>query len=98
MEVDQPASGLSILTMTSISGDAMGMKSNGASMNFPDYDMKHQLFKDTQAENFTMDSLIKRIILCAVYIREVKTYIRISFSPHHRHRDEIIQVLQKLAA
>ena len=53
----------------------MGMKSNDASMNFPDYDMKHQLFKDTQAENFTMDSLIKRIILSAVNIREVKTYI-----------------------
>jgi hypothetical protein len=62
------------------------------------YDMKHHQFKDTQVENFTMESLIKRIMLSAVHIREVKTYIRISFSPHHRHRDEIIQVLQKLAA
>ena len=92
MEVSQPASGLLILTMTSISSDAMGLKSNGTSMNFPDNDMKHQLFKDTQVENFTMASLIKRIMISVVYIWEVKTYIRISFLTRHRHRDEIIQV------
>ncbi len=28
----------------------------------------------------------KHIMLSAVYIREKKTYIRISFSPNHRHR------------
>lgn len=49
------------------------------------YRMKHTFFKGTQVESFTMDSLIKRIMLSAVYITEKKTYIRISFSPHHRH-------------
>jgi hypothetical protein len=60
--------------------------------------MKHGLFKGTLIESFTMDSLIKRIMLSAVYIREGKTFIKISFSPHHRHKNELVHVLQNLVA
>ena len=60
--------------------------------------MKHTLFKDTEVERFTMDSLIKRIMLSAVHIVEKKTYIKISFSPHHRHLEEIATALSKMAA
>jgi hypothetical protein len=45
-----------------------------------------------------MDSLIKRIMLSAVYIVEKKTYIKISFSPHHRHREELEIALISMAA
>lgn len=62
------------------------------------YNMKHCLFAGTEIEKFTMDSLIKRIMLSAVYIVEKKTFIRISFSPNHRHREELAVALQRLAA
>ena len=60
--------------------------------------MKHTAFKGTEVERFTMDSLIKRIMLSAVHIIEKKTYIRISFSPHHRHREELEAALTRMAA
>ena len=62
------------------------------------YRMKHTFFKGTQVESFTMDSLIKRIMLSAVYITEKKTYIRISFSPHLRHLEEMMNALARIAA
>ena len=60
--------------------------------------MKHTVFRGTEVERFTMDSLIKRIMLSAVYIVEKKTYIKISFSPHHRHREELETALTRMAA
>ena len=60
--------------------------------------MKHTLFKGTDVEHFTMDSLMKRIMLSAVYIVEKKTYIKISFSPHHRHLEEMVNALSRMAA
>ncbi len=60
--------------------------------------MKHTVFKNTQVECFTMDSLIKRIMLSAVYIVEKKTYIKISFSPHHRHLEDMMTALSRMAA
>jgi hypothetical protein len=45
-----------------------------------------------------MDSFIKRIMLSAVYIVEKKTFIHVSFSPHHRHLEELTVVLERLAA
>lgn len=60
--------------------------------------LKTETFKDTEIETFTMDSLIKRIMLSAVFIREKKTFISFSFSPSHRHRDEITVALKRLAA
>ena len=60
--------------------------------------MKHTVFKDTQVERLTMDSLIKRIMLSAVYIAEKKTFIRVSFSPHHRYLGEITEALRRMAA
>ena len=60
--------------------------------------MKHTLFKGTEVERFTMDSLMKRIMLSAVYIVEKKTYIKISFSPHHRHLAEMATALSRMAA
>ena len=62
------------------------------------HEMKHTLFKDTVVEGFTMDSFIKRVMLSAVYIVEKKTFIRISFSPHHRHLEELTMALARLAA
>lgn len=62
------------------------------------HSMKHKLFAGTVVENFTMDSLIKRIMLSAVHIIEKKTFIKVSFSPHHRHREEIRTALSRLAA
>ena len=59
--------------------------------------IKHTLFKDTQVERFTMNSLIKRIMLSAVYITEKKTFIGISFSPHHRHLKEMMTALKRIA-
>ena len=60
--------------------------------------IKHTVFKGTEMEHFTMDSLIKRIMLSAVNIVEKKTYIKISFSPHHRHRQELETALIRMAA
>lgn len=62
------------------------------------HEMKHTLFKDTVVEGFTMDSFIKRVMLSAMYIVEKKTFIRISFSPHHRHLEELTMALARLAA
>jgi len=45
-----------------------------------------------------MDSFIKRIMLSAVYIVEKKTFIHVSFSPHHRHLEELAVALERLAA
>lgn len=59
--------------------------------------IKHTIFKDTQVERFTMNSLIKRIMLSAVYITEKKTFIEISFSPHHRHPEEMMTALRRMA-
>lgn len=61
------------------------------------YRMKKNLFKDTAVAGFTMDSFIKRIMLSAVYIVEKKTFVRISFSPKHRHRLELERALAKTA-
>jgi hypothetical protein len=60
--------------------------------------MKHTVFKGTEVERFNMDSIIKRIMLSAVHIVEKKTYIKISFSPHHRHREELEKALTRMAA
>ena len=60
--------------------------------------MKHTVFKGTEVERFNMDSIIKRIMLSAVHIVEKKTYIKISFSPHHRHREELETALTRMAA
>lgn len=60
--------------------------------------MKHELFNGTAIESFTMDSFIKRIMLSAVYIVEKKTFIHVSFSPHHRLLEELTVVLERLAA
>ena len=60
--------------------------------------MKHTAFNGTEVERFTMDSIIKRIMLSAVHIVEKKTYIKISFSPHHRHREELEAALTRMAA
>ena len=60
--------------------------------------MKHELFNGTAIESFTMDSFIKRIMLSAVYIMEKKTFIHVSFSPHHRHLEELTVALERLAA
>ena len=60
--------------------------------------MKHTVFKGTEVEHFTMDSLMKRIMLSAVYIVEKRTYIKISFSPHHRHLEEMVTALSRMTA
>ena len=52
--------------------------------------MKHTVFKGTEVELFNMDSIIKRIMLSAVHIVEKKTYIKISFSPHHSKTGYIV--------
>lgn len=60
--------------------------------------MKHKLFNGTAIENFTMDSFIKRIMLSAVYVVEKKTFVHVSFSPHHRHLEELTVALERLTA
>ena len=60
--------------------------------------MKHTVFKGTEVERFNMDSIIRRIMLSAVHIVEKKTYIKISFSPHHRHREDLETALTRMAA
>ncbi len=66
------------------------------------YVMTHKLvhgtFARTQVEKLTVDSFIRRIMLSAVYIVEKKTFVRFSFSPHHRYRDELAVAFQRLAA
>ena len=53
------------------------------------HSIKNSMFKDTEVENFTTDSFIKRIMLSAVHIQEKKTFMRVSFMKDHRHRKEI---------
>ena len=60
--------------------------------------MKHKLFNGTAIENFTMDSFIKRIMLSAVYVVEKKTFVHVSFTPHHRHFEELTVALERLTA
>ena len=60
--------------------------------------MKHKLFNGTAIENFTMDSFIKRIMLSAVYVVEKKTFVHVSFTPHHRHLEELSVALERLTA
>ena len=60
--------------------------------------MKHKLFNGTAIENFTMDSFIKRIMLSAVYVVEKKTFVHVSFTPHHRHLEELTVALERLTA
>lgn len=60
--------------------------------------MKHKLFNGTAIENFTMDSFIKRIMLNAVYVVEKKTFVHVSFTPHHRHLEELTVALERLTA
>mgnify|MGYP000168873304 FL=1 len=60
--------------------------------------MKLKLFNGTAIENFTMDSFIKRIMLSAVYIVDKKTFIHVSFSPHHRHLEKLTVGLERLTA
>lgn len=62
------------------------------------YEMKHKAFKGTDIERFTIENFVKRIMLSAVIIKEQKCAIRISFLPHHRHRAEIEQILNRLVA
>ena len=62
------------------------------------HNMKHTLFMGTQVESFTMDSLIKRIMLSAVFIEQKKTFIKVSFSPHHRHLEDITIAFSRMAA
>ena len=61
-------------------------------------EMKHTVFRGTEAERFTMNSLIKRIMHNAAFVVERKTYIKISFLPHHRHLDEMVKALARIAA
>jgi hypothetical protein len=59
--------------------------------------MKHTVFKGTEVERFTMDSIVRRIMLSAVHVVEKKTFIKISFSPHHRHLEEVVGALTRMA-
>lgn len=61
------------------------------------HSLKHKAFIGSEVEHFTMDSFIKRIMLSAVHVVEKKTYIKISFSPHHRHLAEMKAALGKIA-
>lgn len=60
--------------------------------------LKTQYFADSEVASFTMDSFMKRIMLSAVFVTEKKTFIRFSFSPHHRHREAITDALKRLSA
>lgn len=60
--------------------------------------MKTTAFAGTEIEDFTMDSFMKRIMLSAVSIVEKKTFVRFSFSPHHRHLEALTQALERLSA
>ena len=59
--------------------------------------MKRTVFKGTEVERFTMDSIVRRIMLSAVHVVEKKTFIKISFSPHHRHLEEVVGALTRMA-
>ena len=59
--------------------------------------MKRTVFKGTEVERFTMDSIVRRIMLSAVHVVEKKTFIKINFSPHHRHLEEVVGALTRMA-
>lgn len=60
--------------------------------------IKHNEFKNTPIEDFTVESFIQRIMLSAVLIKENKSFIKISFGKEHRQRDEMRQALKRIAA
>lgn len=60
--------------------------------------LKTTAFAGTEVEAFTTDSFMKRIMLGAVFIVEKKTFVRFSFSPHHRHLGALTQSLERLSA
>lgn len=60
--------------------------------------IKHDEFRNTPIERFTIESFIQRIMLSAVLIKENKSYIKISFVKGHRQRDEMRQALKRIAA
>ena len=62
------------------------------------YRLKSKAFSNTEVEVFTMDSFMKRIMLSTVFITEKQTFVRFSFSPHHRHLEAISQALTSLSA
>lgn len=62
------------------------------------YNLREKAFKGTEVGSFTIDTLVKRIMLSAVMIREQKCAIRVSFVRHHRHRAEIERFLMGIAA
>lgn len=62
------------------------------------YRLRSKAFSNTEVGAFTMDSFMKRIMLSAVFIVEKKTFIRFSFSPHHRHLEALSQALTRLSA
>lgn len=59
--------------------------------------IKHNEFKNTPIEDFTVESFIQRIMLSAVLIKENKSFIKISFGKEHRQRDEMRQALKRIA-
>ena len=60
--------------------------------------LKTRAFAGTEIQNFTMDSFMKRIMLSAVFIKEKKTFVSFSFSPHHRHLEDMVKALGRLCA
>lgn len=58
---------------------------------------KERLFKHTEIACFTADSFIKKIMLSAVHIKEMKSLIKISFTKGHRYRQEMEKALSLLA-
>jgi len=60
--------------------------------------LKVTVFAGTEIEVFTMDSFIKKIMLSAVHIVEKKTFVRFSFSPHHRHLEALALAFGRLSA
>lgn len=62
------------------------------------HELMHGAFCGTEVEKLTVDSFIKRIMLSAVYISEKKTFVRFSFSQHHRYRADMTLALARLAA
>lgn len=62
------------------------------------YNRKERLFKKTEIAHFTADSFIKKIMLSAVYIKEIKSLIKISFTKGHRYRQEMENALSLLGS
>lgn len=62
------------------------------------YNTKERLFKHTEIAYFTVDSFIKKIMLSAVHIKEMKSLIKISFTKGHRYRQEMENALSLLAS